>query len=525
MAPGMPLPLVVDRRPWGAFAALALGGLAVAALLGVSTPPAYPFGDVAIIEATTAAALRQPIALGPYSQFGWHHPGPMMFYLLAPFYAAAGAKSIGLAVGAVVLNLLALGVMWRTLWRHAGHVVAAVVTLVLALFLQRGGELATSIWNPHLIVLPLVAFMVLCAAGSLGDGAALVAAVVFASFVAQASVSVVPATLAVTAFAVILGWAGSDGMPSSRHRLRREWLGWAALVGVVLWLPPLVEQATAQPGNLTKLLRFFVSDPSRGQSWRDAVLTWGDMITTTVRPSLELPWGKTFAHRGSWGMTAVALTQLTLLGLLTAWASRTGRQALARLSLLTVLASVVACWSVTRIAGDIADYQIFWMSGIGALSVALIAAAIADRATAGAPGRRQWLLATTSVLLGTVMVALTVRGLAEVRGYAVNQRSQESPRRIVAEGTAAYLARERVVRPLFRMNSTSWLQAAAVVLHAYRQHRDVAVDSSWVPVFGQALAPNGSEDLVLEIGGGCPANATVVASADGLCVYRGDARP
>ena len=198
-----------------------LAALVVAVLsitwLARSTPPAFPFGDVAVIEITTGAAFRQPVTLGPYSQFGWHHPGPLMFYLLAPFYALAGSKSIGLAVGALVLNLLALGAIGSTLTKHAGTTVAAMVTLVMSVYLLRGGELATSVWNPHLIVLSLCAVTVLYAAASLGDGAALLAAIAFASVVAQTSVPVVPVALAVAGAAVGVGWVTSRA-PSSGGR-------------------------------------------------------------------------------------------------------------------------------------------------------------------------------------------------------------------------------------------------------------------------------------------------------------------
>lgn len=509
----------------GLLATLVVAVVSVA-WLARATPPAFPFGDVAVIEIATGAALRQPVTLGPYSQFGWHHPGPLMFYLLAPFYALAGSKSIGLAAGALVLNLLALGAIGSTLTKHAGAPVAATVTLVLSVYLLRGGELATSVWNPHLIVLPLVAVVVLCAAVSRGDGAALVGATVVASFVAQTSVSVVPVALAVAAVAVGLGWTTGRAASSGRSSVDRRWFRWAALAGLVLWLPPLFEQATAEPGNLTKLLRFFVSDPSRGQSWRDAVLAWGDMTTTMLRPGFELPWGRAFEHRGSWGTAAVAGGQLVLLVPLAVWARARRHQALACLALLTAVASIVACWSITRIVGAIGDYQIFWMSAVGALNLAIVAGAVALRATEHAPAYRRRLVVVLSMLLALVAAATTVRGLAGARAYAENQRDEEAPRRVVAEATTEYLAREHVARPLFRMNATSWLQAAGVVLHVYRRHGAAAVEPSWVPVFGAALAPDGTEDVVLDIGGGCPADAAVVvARADGLCVFATRARP
>jgi len=78
-------------------------------LLVATTPHAFPYGDVAVIELVTGAATRQFVALGPYSQYGWHHPGPLMFYALAPFAVLFGFKSIGLSIGAAVINLLALG--------------------------------------------------------------------------------------------------------------------------------------------------------------------------------------------------------------------------------------------------------------------------------------------------------------------------------------------------------------------------------------------------------------------------------
>jgi len=514
-----------EFRRWriALLATVVVAGVFVA-WLGRATPPAFPFGDVAVIEITTGATLRQPITLGPYSQFGWHHPGPLMFYLLAPFYALAGWNSIGLAAGALAVNLLALGAIGVTLARHAGVVVAATVTTALGAYLLRGGELATSVWNPHLIVLPLVALIVSCATASVGDGAGLIAATIVASLVAQTSVSVVPVALSVAGVAAGLGWASRA--PSSRGSgIHGRWLVWAALACLALWLPPLMEQIATHPGNLTKLFRFFVSEPSRGQSWRDAVLAWGDVSTAMLRRGFELPWGQAFEHRGSWSTTAVAVVQLSMLAPLAVWARRGGHEALARVALLTALASVVACWSITRIAGTIGDYQIFWMSAVGTLKAALVVAALALHATADAPVRRRWVITVTSMLLTLVIVTTAVRGLADARAYAVNQRDQPAPRRVVAEAASAYLAREHVTRPLFRMNATSWLQAAAVVLEAHRRHGKVAVEPAWVPVFGDALASDGSEDLVLEIGGGCPAGATVVARADGLCVFESSRQP
>src|SRR5262249_56508683 len=63
------------------------------------------FGDTAIVESYTWMASTGDLLLGPYSRFQWHHPGPMAFYCIAPFYALSGAKRAGLSNGARALCL------------------------------------------------------------------------------------------------------------------------------------------------------------------------------------------------------------------------------------------------------------------------------------------------------------------------------------------------------------------------------------------------------------------------------------
>jgi hypothetical protein len=71
---------------------LALGVTALTAVATVAVPLARlrePFVhvvDAAIIELDVRNALDGGQLLGPYSRFGWNHPGPAYFYLLGPAY-------------------------------------------------------------------------------------------------------------------------------------------------------------------------------------------------------------------------------------------------------------------------------------------------------------------------------------------------------------------------------------------------------------------------------------------------------
>jgi hypothetical protein len=70
-----PGPLLVLALP------LLVGAVRLAANL---TDDFWSYGDLAVIELSVRNALRGHPLLGPYSRFGWDHPGPALFYLLAP---------------------------------------------------------------------------------------------------------------------------------------------------------------------------------------------------------------------------------------------------------------------------------------------------------------------------------------------------------------------------------------------------------------------------------------------------------
>src|SRR5262245_66208172 len=82
--------------------ALALSGAAI--LVARGGRPVTPVSDTAVIESYTLYASRAQLLVGPYSRYGWHHPGPLYFYLLAPVYVLAGSSSPGLNAGALLIN-------------------------------------------------------------------------------------------------------------------------------------------------------------------------------------------------------------------------------------------------------------------------------------------------------------------------------------------------------------------------------------------------------------------------------------
>lgn len=180
------------------------------------------------------------------------HPGPLSFYVLAPVYRLLGSSAFALQVATAVFHAMAaMTALLVVVRRRDPRAVVAVAVLLL----MQGYGLGplTEPWNPHLPMLWFVVFLVAAWAVLEGDVAMLVPLVVAGSICAQTHVPYLPVTLGVggAVLAVAL-WHAKGRHPSGRPDWR--WVAAALAVGVVLWAPPLIDEATNDPGNLTQLV-------------------------------------------------------------------------------------------------------------------------------------------------------------------------------------------------------------------------------------------------------------------------------
>src|SRR5689334_8524947 len=65
--------------------------------------------DWAAIELRTrdVGTSHTPL-VGVYSRYGWNHPGPLLFYVLALPYRLFGAQGHGILAGALIVNAAAI---------------------------------------------------------------------------------------------------------------------------------------------------------------------------------------------------------------------------------------------------------------------------------------------------------------------------------------------------------------------------------------------------------------------------------
>src|SRR5580765_82341 len=111
------------RRPaWRRFSAAALAVLGSLGLVNfaASATPIVTDADIAVNELYVELATKGQLLVGPYSRFGWHHPGPLYFYVVAPFYALAGHQAAAMYAVALAFNLAALVVIAWVLARETG---------------------------------------------------------------------------------------------------------------------------------------------------------------------------------------------------------------------------------------------------------------------------------------------------------------------------------------------------------------------------------------------------------------------
>jgi hypothetical protein len=477
-------------------AALALSGvLALIVFAGTADSAFAPAGDIALIESYTVHATHRELFLGPYSRFGWNHPGPLYFYLLAPFYVLTEHRSAGLSAGALAMNLAALGVLLWVGARQTTHALLAImVGLVAVFFTWSAAEMLASQWNPHVLVLPTMAIIVVGAGVASGSFALLPVLATLVSFVVQTHLGLGPTVLAVAGAALalaVVGWLTvRDTQPQPR-----VWPVLSATLGLLLllWLLPIVEELSQPEGNLSRLWTFFAAGESEGQRFRIAFRVWADMMSAVVRSDVRVGWGTRIRATPDPWIQAWAIGQTLFVGVIL------GRAILARdrfrvaLSALLLVASGVALWSITRIEDDIYDHLVFWVAGIGALEVALVAEAIIGLASRRAGMLAPSYAAAACLLLWLAAAAIGFQQLRVVVSRSFRPGIEQLSSRRLADFLLQEFERKGIGRPLVKIDQPVWGIAAGVLLQFQKRGIAFGVEEGWWFMFGPPTRPSGQE--------------------------------
>jgi hypothetical protein len=409
-------------RVWRAWQVGLLGGLVVGFPLVVAAVVLhgrhyFPVLDLAMTEfrvrdvfGSHTPLIGLPGRIGRFPEQG-SHPGPLSFYLLAIPYRLLGSSSWALLTSSVVVNVAALSTSLALAFRRGGWSLTGATGVWLLVALRGYGVVVlTQPWNPYL---PLVAWTVVVLACWMvleGDHRMLVPMVVAGTLCAQTHVPYLVLCVGLFVLAVVvscLRWrrgASTDGTSAS--------LLWAVGIGVVLWLPPLVDQAIHQPGNIRMLERHFTNpteDPIGVRNGLRLLLRHLD-----IGPALAGHW------TGGFVQAAFSTTRSVIPGavLLLAWcgavlcAWRLRHRALLWLHATIAAALAAETMSMVRIFGKVWYYLTLWAWSITVLmAFATVATfAVVVRRRRGERARRTLVRGAVvggALLAGVSLVALT----------------------------------------------------------------------------------------------------------------------
>jgi hypothetical protein len=492
----------------------------VAILVLSLTQPWWPGGDVALMEVRTfdVGGRFNPL-LGVYSRFGWYHPGPLAYWVLAVPYRLTGARPVGMLVGTVLIHAAAVAGSVALAWRRGGRALAALVALLLALVIGGlGVDRLVYYWNPYLPLFA-VAFLILATWSVLEGDIQLVPVVIAVScFSWQAHFGYLGVTGVLAALSVVGGivniWRDRRAGGLVRYgSVSLIVLGAAtAIVTAVCLAPVAFEQLTHQPGNVTLIAQSLADNRDktigldRGLGIVGAHLSpLGIWLTGAKAADVSLG----FAGALRLGLPLLALGIVSVL----AWRAR--QLSALRFLAVTGVSAVAGLIAVARTVGAPYPYLADWMRPVAMLlwlSVAWGLVAVA-RSRGWLRDRRAARLAPGAAVV--VALATVVASISSVAGGALHLPDEDLSAPVGVLGTGA--VRAAAGQPLVHLRAGGgWCAgelvhgvAAALV----ESGTDIVVDPSLYPLeYGRERARSDPAPMV-ELVCGTDAGDRVARSA------------
>ncbi len=365
----VPPPAASSRRwPTGARLALALVVAAVAAWPVVKAALAAldeqwrPTGDWAVLTLRVEDVGRLTPFVGPYSRFGWNHPGPLLYWVLAGPYHLLGDRPVSLLAATGLLNAAVVAATVVLAWRRGGLPLMLATAAAMGLLTQSiGPALLRDPWNPYVTVLPLALLTFLAWSVAEGDRWMWPALVGVGSFLVQSHVGYAAMVAAVAVAAVTIAWRRRATVPllPRDRRSRRALVVVTAGVALLAWAPVVVDEV-AGTGNLTEIVRYFASSDDQPAGAGVAI----DQAALHLSVP-DAPW---LGHREQngddgailGGPTRALLVPLAAFALALAAAARARRWPAVRFQAIVGALAVSGLVATSRITGPVFAYLVRW---------------------------------------------------------------------------------------------------------------------------------------------------------------------
>ena len=473
-----------------------------------------PSGDWAVIALRTDDVGRLTPLLGPYSRFGWNHPGPLLFWSLSIPYRLLGSHPQSVLSAAALLNAVVVVAIAAVAWRRGRLALVAVTMGALAiLFHALGPMILRDPWNPYLTLLPLALLTLLAWSIAEGDRWMWVPFVAVGSFEVQAHVGYLPMVAALTVAALVLVRTGQPRrslLPPER-RTRILLMGSVAIALFVCWLPPFIDQV-AGTGNAVAIVDYFIAPGARSAGLGTALEVAAGQLRIPAAPWLGSP-EQAGADGRLLGASLSALVVPVLVFAAALWAARRRAPSAARLQWTVLAVAVAGVVATSRVVGPLYDWIVRWWWVIACLwwlSIVWSAWSVVLVSLRAAAARRG---ATIALLLASLLVVHA--GVAPVVSESKKaQVPNASTSQVLGNFLDPVVDALRTSGPVLvaTVGSVRGDYGDALRYALERAGVDVAVDDDLITLYGPDRANTRR-----------PATSTVwVVSADAIPVFRSD---
>lgn len=418
-------------------------------------------GDYALILLETARAGAGETLLGPYSRYGFRHPGPLMFYVYAagePFIWFTRTAQASYSVIQLLLNVYFTSCALRAARILLPDSRAATLLLISVILFFREGSptIWYDIWGPSTVVAPILAVLFSGWAVTRGNychvfpllSAALIAG---SNHIGTLAISL-PLLLTVAVETL------RQKRPRSRSKL--ESLGFLAALLLILACASffVVEIATAYPkDNLHRMADFFLSPERKSQQLSDVILYVAGFLT------------KPFFGAGL-GTSAGKLIGATII-LGTPWIFAAHNRDTSLLRVLILLAVLFMIAGALKIDGTLHRYLMRYGFAIGAAAFFLFLLSLVRML----PDRKSTLLVLTS----GVVIAIYTGMLQPPRASRCTERYSLLVDRLQLSA--------ETLHQLSMTRHEAWKGMARIAVELYRRGIPFCVDQTWWHIFGADL--------------------------------------
>ena len=491
----------------------------------------YLISDEAALELRVVNATKNIQYLGPYSRFGWNHPGPIYFYLLLPFYALFSMGTQSLYAGATFINILSLLTILYFIYKNKNNYFFYFMAFLFSwyIYFYLGLGFFRSIWNPYVTILPFAAIIFICVYLSQGNIKVLPLLALFATFVVQTHVAYVPAAAVIIFCSLLLygieKWktakenapphleGASPMVKFYRVLIKKELKIIGITIGLlaILWLLPILDIIKSPRGNLLQLVYYFLSSKvSHGIG--ESIIAVSSITNAPLIKFLQgLFPGLTLSTHGA--LTSLFIIQLLLTGAAGIVNFLHKKKYLLHLLIFGMAGLLVSVVSTTKITGEIHTYLIKWMSVIGFINwcaicftfLALLVKPFKQTkiySTVKPFSSKVWVKHKKTLVMSTIIIISTVLFIQQQEAiyHASQIKRNEAKYRYIGEISDAitgYVEKNNMSSFLLKPVHTLWTTGAGVANQLFKSSIPFSLGDNWLFWFGYQFRQKKEEKNII----------------------------